>query len=230
MPATLPIQFYDLEAEDLDSGNVVEITDTVAEGLNLLIPEYLETPRVQALIASYLKQIQAIETTLFDVWELTLNLDLATTAELDRVGAIVLEPRDNRTDDQYRRALRVRVLVNRSQGRTEDLIKIVVLFDALDSAAAIEAGAYCDVQTVSGAVIEARSVGNPVNARGELHKRLLRAKAAGVLLYTLEHPGGPADSFRFCDYADYPEKDTRQGFSDGPLGAVDGGAFADVQL
>ena len=218
---TLPLQFYDPEGEPLDSGNVVEITDVVSEGLQRLIPEYQETPRVQAWISSFLKEAQGIETTVFDLWELNLNLDLATSEGLNVIGRILLEARDGRSDDDYRRSLRVRVLVNRSQGRLEELIAIVFLFDDVEG----ETGAYVRIQDVPNAAIEVRSVRTPINPRGELDKRLRLAKAAGVNLVTMIHPGGPTGSFKFIRVADYPEKNTTEGFSHS---TVTGGAFASV--
>lgn len=220
---TFPIEFYDVDSEEADPGNLLLILDHVADGLALLIPEYQETPRWQAWIASFLAQIQELETAAFDLWEIPLNLELATAAQLDLIGRIVREDRNARSDDDYRRALRVRVLVNRSQGRREELIAIVRLFEDADS----ESGSYVRIGELNPARMEIRIVRTPVNDPAETRKRLRRAKAAGVALQTLFHPGGPAGSFRFCRAADYPEKSTTEGFTNVP-GDVDGGAFAHV--
>lgn len=223
---TLPLLFHDATTAALDSGNVVPVTDHVAQGLERLIPEYQETPRWQAWIESFLVAAQAVEIAAFDIWEAVLGIDLATGVQLELIGRIVREDRDGRTDDDYRRALSVRVLVNRSQGRLEELIKIARTFTNADA----EVGAYVRIKDVQPARLEVRVVRTPITTRGELDKRLRKAKGGGVALQTLLHPGGPTGSFRLIDVAlgTYPEGDTAQGFSDGALGSVAGGALADV--
>lgn len=205
------------------SGNVTEITDVSAQALALLIPEYQETPRWQAWISSVMDSIQELESAAADVWGNVLNLDDAVGDQLDLLGRIVQEARDGRSDTDYRRALSVRVLVNRSQGRVEQLIQIARVFTSAD----LQVGAVIRLQEVQPAAIEIRVVRTPVTTRGELDRRLRKAKAGGVKLSTIIHPGGPNGSFFFIDSANYPEKvDT--GFSDGPLGALAGGQLADV--
>src|SRR5690606_20449459 len=100
---------------------------------------------------------------------------------------------------------------------------ITRLFEDFDS----EAGSFVRIQGVQPARLEVRVVRTPVNAPEEVDKRLRQAKAAGVTLQTLIHPGGPSGSFRFCSVADYPEKSTTEGFADSG-GGVTGGAWAHV--
>lgn len=54
------------------------------------------------------------------------SVDTAIGAQLDVLGKIVGEVRNGLDDDDYRRYVRARVLANRSQGVSEDLIKIAV--------------------------------------------------------------------------------------------------------
>jgi len=207
------------------SGNVVEITDVTAQGLARLIPEYQSTTRFQDWIASVLDTVQEMETAAADLWELVINLDSAVGDQLDLIGRIVQEGRESRTDADYRTALSVRVLVNRSQGRHAELVLISRTYTDADS----EATAYVRVRDVQPATVEVRVVRTPVTTRGELDKRLRQAKAAGVALSTIIHPGGPAGSFVLIDGAgSYPEGNTTTGLSDGALGSVAGGELADV--
>lgn len=219
-----PIEYYDPPTDAIDPGAVVWIEDHIREGLALLIPEYQDTPRWQAWIASFLAAVQELETAAFDLWEIPLSIEQATAEQLNLIGRIVREDRNGRSDDLYRLALRVRVLVNRSQGRIEELIRIVELFEDLAS----EADSYVKVQDVPNARIEVRIVRTPVNEPSEVQKRLRQAKAAGVALRTLFHFGGPAASFRFSRAADYPEESESEGFTNVPAD-VAGGALAHVR-
>ncbi len=208
-----------------EGGNIVEITDVTAQGLARLIPEYLDTPRWQAWISSVLDSVQEMESAAADVWTNVLNIDDAEGVQLDLLGRIVQEARDGRLDADYRRALRVRVLVNRSQGRTEQLIKIARVFTSADD----EVSAVVRVRDVLPARIEVRVIRTPVTTRGELDRRLRKAKAGGIGLSTILHPGGPTGSFAFINGSgSYPEDNTTTGFSDGTLAAVAGGELADV--
>lgn len=214
-----PILFFDPEAEALDSGNVVPATDVRAQGLERLVPEYQETPRWQAWIASTLDSVQELELAAFDLWEAVLNLDLAVGAQLDLIGRIVREDRDGRADDLYRRALSVRVLINRSQGRIRELIAIVRLFEAMDAVV----GSYVRITEHQPARMEIRIITTPVNTPAEVHKRLRQAKAGGVALQTIF---GTLTPFRFGRAADYPET-AADGFTNVP-GDVVGGDLAHV--
>lgn len=221
MPLSLPIEFYDPEAEAVDPGNVIEITDVIDQGLQRLVPEYQETPRWQAWIASTLASCQELESAAFDLWIGVLNLDEAVGSQLDLLGRIVREDRDGRADDAYRLALRVRVLVNRSQGRIEELIRIVRLFERMDD----EPAAYVRIQDLQPARMEIRIVATLTNTAAEIRKRVLLAKAGGVAVQLIFAPAAAA--FRFCRAADYPEGSADEGFTNIPADVV-GGAFAHV--
>ena len=223
MPLPLPIEFFDPDSEPLDPGNVVHITDHTAAGLARLIPEYQDTPRWQAWIAATLARVQEIETATFDVWELVLNLDEGVGAQLDLIGKLVVEARDGRADDIYRRALSVRVLINRSQGKIEELILIIRTFEDLDN----EAGAYVRIRENQPARLEIRIVATPINTASEIVKRLRQAKAGGVALQTITTPfpnAAPSTrSFRLSRASAYPEKNTTEGLDRvAPNGGVGG--------
>lgn len=104
----------------------------VAAGLNRLLEQFHEKPRIEAILGRLMEMIQVAE----DVsWQLLREryldpIDGHGPAEgvlLDGLGLIVGEPRADREDDRYRAALRVRILVNRSDGKLEQLIDILSL-------------------------------------------------------------------------------------------------------
>ena len=99
--------------------------DVVGDGAQLVIYD-VRKPRWLALQAGYSKQVQQLEDAL---WQLYLKsmLPNATGALLDQLGALVLQPRENRTDDVYRLWIRAKALVLRSSGRPAELLTIARL-------------------------------------------------------------------------------------------------------
>lgn len=150
---------------------------------DLLIAQYQDQPLIRAWLCSYLDRLQDIDTATASLYENALDLDNAAGVHLDLLGRIVREPREGRSDEDYRRALRVRVLVNRSQGRIEDLIGIVDLFEGGDPEIL--------VREYQPARVHVAVLAPAVNEPAALHVRLRRAKAAGVSLQTITHPGAP---------------------------------------
>lgn len=94
----------------------------VVQGLELLIYD-LRTRKTQALCASYLEQVQELENALHFLYIHTMIADAFGQA-LGRLGALVTQERENRTDDVYRTWILARALVLRSSGRTPELIAI----------------------------------------------------------------------------------------------------------
>src|ERR1700759_2482433 len=99
--------------------------DHAGDGVKLVIYD-VRKPRFLALQASFSKQVQALEDAL---WQLYLNSMLpgATGVLLDQLGGLVLQPRENRSDDVYRLWIRAKALVLRSSGRPEELLTIARL-------------------------------------------------------------------------------------------------------
>lgn len=190
------------------------------QSIDLLISQYQNKPRIAALICSYQSEIQAIEDAIATLYEYALSIEKAQGVALDRLGRILREARNGRADDPYRRSLRVRVLVNKSSGAIPRLIKIARLFEET----ADEPGAYVRIRPAFPARLEARIVRTPINPPREIHARLWQARAAGVALTTITHPGGPTGSFRFSSVGSYPEKSTSEGFA--RADGSNGGAFA----
>ncbi len=185
------------------------------EGQDLLLAQYQDSPRLKALLCALLDPAQEFDVAAVGMYERALSLDDAEGVNLDLIGKIVREARDGRSDYVYRRALRVRVLINRSQGRLRDLIQIVRLFEDMDLPGS-DPLAYVRIRSVQPKRLEVRIVSVPVNEAREIHKRLRQAKVAGDALTTMVLPspdGTIARAFRFGRAADYPEKNTDQGFT-----------------
>jgi hypothetical protein len=98
----------------------------VSAGLKLLVEQFRGKPVIEALLSSYLSRVQELEDELWIVlWGWVLGN--ATARQLDDLGAIVGELREGRDDTEYEAAIRVRIRINRSKGRTIDVIDVAAL-------------------------------------------------------------------------------------------------------
>lgn len=109
------------------------ITDHADQAISRLIEHFSgpNKPALYGMIRSLVAQIQELE----DVgWDVVFGRMLdpapgetrrAVGAQLDVLGKIVGLKRGGLDDDKYRLGIRLQILVNRSYGRTRDLMKIV---------------------------------------------------------------------------------------------------------
>lgn len=98
--------------------------DQVVLGLERLIHQWKDKPNVVGLLTSYLESIQEVE----DIYEQLLTergVDTAVGVQLDILGKIVGEPRNSRTDDDYRPAILLRVAINTSDGTEPKIVEVL---------------------------------------------------------------------------------------------------------
>jgi hypothetical protein len=102
------------------------IKDHVEEGRGLLLEQYKGKPRLDALLASYTRQVQKLEDA---VWSVILGrmLENAVGVQLDKIGKIVGQPRLGEPDVRYRMLIQVRIAINRSSGYPDEIVNIVRL-------------------------------------------------------------------------------------------------------
>lgn len=117
----------------LASGEVVTVEDVdgvytlnefhAEEAISHLIELFKHGPRNQELLRVIGLQIQELENTSAEVF-VGFYVDTATGDQLDILGRIVGETRQGRNDDDYRAAVKVRILVNLSDGKAEQMLEI----------------------------------------------------------------------------------------------------------
>ena len=196
---------------------IERVEDHCADGLELLLSQFQNKPRLAGVLCAFLESVQEVEDA---AWQLLTerDLDSAVGAQLDQLGRLVGEERQGRTDGQYRPFVRARILINRSNGRGEELLTIlrVVLGDAVALRLREEyPAAFTVVVSELGALTPDTLI------------RLLRqAKAAGVRVLLEYSLVAPEEAFTFAT-ASSVELDPARGFGSTFDPAV-GGALAGV--
>lgn len=96
----------------------------VEEALANLLSQFKNKETFAKVLTSYIAQVQDLEDAAFEVY-FGRMIDNAVGVQLDGIGTIVGEERNGKDDDAYRTALRVRILINLSEGTPEDIIAIL---------------------------------------------------------------------------------------------------------
>lgn len=100
------------------------LEDHCVEALRRLITRYKGKPRLSDFLCTLADPLTELEAAAFDVWR-GRQLGTAVGVQLDGLGDIVGEPRKDRSDADFEVFIRVKVLVNRSDGTVEDLAGII---------------------------------------------------------------------------------------------------------
>lgn len=158
---------------------IEEVTTHEEELLDLPIDVVVrDLPRVEALLRTFAEQIQALETVNVDlITERTMTS--AIGEQLDVLGRIVGEPRRGAEDEPYRNRIRVRVLVNRSNGTLPELIEIVRVFEGWTFN---PAAPHMHLRETATMQLFLQIFTLPVNAFAEMKILLRQIKPAGVTL------------------------------------------------
>lgn len=180
-----------------------------ADAVALLTDRYRQ-PKISALLAAWTAEVQALE---LAYWDLLTKRSPATAegAVLDLLGKIVGQPREGRTDEQYRVWIAARVLVNQSSGLSRQLIAL--------------AAKLCQVpiriEDHYPAAFTIHAMGPVVGADGaEIAQLIVLAKAAGVQAFFRWVDSTTAFRFSVSGESMY---DSPRGFSRGQLSAISDG-------
>lgn len=99
------------------------VTDHADVAASQLTEQFRNKTRIVSLCKSWVAQAQALEDQAYTL-QVQRAIATATGANLDVLGALVGQPREGRTDQHYRLWIEGRVLVNKSRGKTPQLIAI----------------------------------------------------------------------------------------------------------
>lgn len=99
------------------------IPDHLEQALDVWLSQDRNKPRLAALMAAIMEQVQYLEDVLWDNYVST-PLTAARGAMLDTWGQILGEPREDADDEDYRRFLQVRLLVLICEGSQPEIEQI----------------------------------------------------------------------------------------------------------
>ena len=95
--------------------------DTTERGLDKVLSQWKNSPKVLGLFESYLENVQPLEDTFFQLLN-DRGVRRAEGVNLDVLGAMVGEVRFGRVDTTYRVAILTRALLNQSNGTPPELL------------------------------------------------------------------------------------------------------------
>jgi hypothetical protein len=173
---------------------------------------------MQALLDAWMQQADSIENAALEVyvgrWPLT-----AIGEQLDVLGRIVGQPRGGRTDAVYRLWILARILVNRSNGKQEELFDIL---EVLGVTTDILYGDYYPAEVYVSIVDEDNG--------DDIGQLLQEYKPAGVTLMVVWSSETEANTFAIGDTLGADEVNATGGFGD-LTGATQttGGYFSGVE-
>lgn len=179
--------------------------DVVAEALSQLKEQFKGKPMLEALLESYIEELQELETVTYSLYAERL-LDTAVGAQLDQLGAVVGQERIG-DDDYYRQLIRARIAINRSNGQVEELLNIFVLVWGDTYVFQIEEPGPASMNITMVGPAQA----TPVNDPELLFLLATDAKAGGVALQVLYSLVADSATFTLSSQSDTLETSATQG-------------------
>lgn len=192
-------------------------TTVTAAGLRRIVSQLRGKAAFEALLTTYLDEIQALESATWELYALTI--DNSSDDALDQLGDMFNMPRPpGLTDAVYRRLLHGCVAALTSAGRGNDLLRVARALVGPTPAAFVMTEVFPAAFIIAPAV----ATGIPIAA---MRGVLARAKAAGVGLAVIDVPD---DDWLLCSSSmmRVDTTDPDHGFSD--TSQIVGGALVGV--
>jgi hypothetical protein len=196
--------------------DLVHKTTHVKEALARFLEQFKGKPNLEALLTALVDPIQDLEDVTIDVhtgrW-----LENAEGVQLDHLGDLVGQPRLGFDDDQYRLWIQARVLLNRSNGRGDELLQIADL--VLPTAVTRE----LTEEWPAGFKIESFGYAGDYEIVFDI---LASGKGAGIRFSLVYSPEDVSNVFETAPAGTVVAGDTLKGFAD--TDQLDGGILAGV--
>lgn len=112
------------------------LIDQVELGLSRNI-DFLDKENFNKLLKLFLEEIQELEVATLAIAD-QKNINTAIGAWLDYIGSLVGQPREGRTDEEYRAALLLKIAANSSDGTPNTIIDITKQYTGSSSSKIIE--------------------------------------------------------------------------------------------
>lgn len=207
-----------------DCGELIERSDHSDQAISRLISQFECAENFHALIRAFVDQITELEGVAFDLLnqiflcDIDSGTDQAEGIYLDRWGEALGVPRDGRTDEHYRRALKSRFLCLISQGTWDDMRKALDAYTGEPDKVFLQEfpNGYFEVFVEEGIMsdYEFAYICELING----------CRPAATHWSALEGVGLPDEGFRFAVDSNVFETST-SGFATDSVTPVDGGVF-----
>lgn len=112
-------------------------TEHVETALSRILYQFKEKPKFEAFITAFVQQFQDIEDVIGQLLT-DRQIDTATGENLNVLGRIVGQPREGRTDADYRLWIKARIQINKSSGTTEEIYNVLKLITGFTDAGNFE--------------------------------------------------------------------------------------------
>lgn len=109
----------------------IQEIDHITSGVSNLTSVFDNSDNVKKLLEVILEPLQEIEKVLIDLSN-QKDIDTVEGIWLDYIGEIVGEKRNGRNDEDYRKALLLRVIVNKADGTPDSVYKVVKTYTESD--------------------------------------------------------------------------------------------------
>lgn len=203
---------------------ITQTTDHKAEALALLLEQFKNKATLAALLNANMIQVQELEDVFFDIMA-KLVLSVAVGDQLDIFGKIVVEPRLGRTDGVYAAFIAARILINRSNGRVEEINAVLAIVLPVTTGGTFRVHDRAD----GSFYLEETTAGGSVFDTPTITALLRELKGGGIGSQLTFLPSAqsapPFGIFHFAD-ADVAQADSVNGFSSTAQAA--GGKLADA--
>ena len=196
-------------------------TTHVADAAQRLLWQFRDKHNIKTIVQSYAVQIQELEY-MFISLLVDRYISTAVGVQLDGIGTIVGEPRQNRNDTDYRIAIQGRILRNKAHSRIEN---ILTLFQFLLATHAFE---LTEGPGMASFILRVVGDLNPSSDPSPtvLFDQLQDAKGAGIRAVFQWSEYDDSDTFTLAD-ADVLQPDSNRGTAD--LAMSYGGYLSGVQ-
>lgn len=102
------------------------VDNQVETAIRRLLYQFKDKPNFEAFVTAFVQQFQDIEDVIGQLLT-DRQVDTATGENLNILGRIVGQPREGRTDADYRIWIKARIQINKSSGLTEEIYNVLKL-------------------------------------------------------------------------------------------------------
>jgi len=177
--------------------------DIVDEIKERFLVQFSGAPVIEGINKAFGVQLQDLQNAIFQLFDI-LSIDGNEGVNLDRIGTLVGQLRNGKSDAEYRRFLKARVKINKSNGTIPKILEILALTHPSET---------FSVREPKGGVLIFNMLETWIGVDlTELMGILREIKGGGTRVELVYNRGGQDNDFLFAD-GDTVQTDVNHGFS-----------------